>query len=1727
MDRLTPLFARFEDEKNEELFPVCTSQVARLYASRPYELNTFLLDSLTEYLVSSQTYKRLIAAAIIEKILVEIEASESKKIFVIDGGAVNVEEIIEELTEDKRGKGKPKVPRIDTEELLKVNIATASHETLKRIIGRKENMLFSNCDARLEKKEKKSREVRREEDEIEEVAQTMARNEDFLLGRSAKDEKKKCEKRVKKETLSGGAAANSGALPGAQLELPRPANPTSLPEVLLKISSHLIFSPRWEARHGGLLTLRAFARQLGKAFAFSRLEGPIFDLIWDKKGVEDKEAEGGKTPGDTERIDDPNVFNSSLLSSRQSLNEEIKQRCLLLLALDYFSDFLSDRSNMINRGLAAEVLLLSFQHRSNLHDFANYFDFLFNQKPAEHWQSIQALLYFFRQLIENAGVERVRVIRATQDEVLAREFLFGSGESGTGTIELPENFKKSLVGSLLKVFGQHEEITEMALELLGSILLRQPSLLSADHRSKFAKLTCENLMSIPEISFLALACFEFFRALQVIGELPGFVAEELPKFLRKFLFHENPQVRGAIVAFLFEFFEALPRPDVEIDRTFYFAAMVFSFVLKKGERKLVAAAVAALVEAADRGEQVKLISRLLDFSAHEFLGAAAEAMGLEFRLPGDQRLAVPTLEVIDLAAAVLGQLGLGRGVDRAMGQIGIQSNDSTLDLSSLTSSNSLASIPCFLSGWDHPSFSPSAFVELPSENFHAPCIETRLNRQVESIKTFFHKKKDQLLSIQDPDIRATLTQLLAFVKAPDTLGLTGFFNTFKEFSLQIKGAVEGGRIGGFFALLRAQVENELLPEMRLLCLDAAATLALVKAAAATEVIRKAVNEAKNDTDQKEAEQRNGGEAAPPARPALKINSLVKPLLEALEIESLPSEIASKLASSLFGLHFIFGNQPDSPNTRVLKAILKRGKTNAAFLLNSTDYFNTLFSELGELSLTLYPDLAEIFEDEILLRGWGICCLRANPKVLGYTQSLERRLAASLVGRPQAAAIIAPPLFSRLREASARAQTTGLSEFLLRLLDDFKAREPSAFRLVARLLETHARAFIAYAKAFVIETIGALLEPGQSPEVFELFVRLLSAAGLEDSERIDSLDPRLAEAINSGRLFLFDFQNSKNFQLDPAGLDSLVSPGDFREYQFEALRWMSFLFKYRLSGALCDDMGLGKTRQALAAIAVQYGRVGATRPSLIVVPPSLVFHWERECQACVKNEFLRPVVLSTAKLNAAESLEEARGGSNLLVVSYQTLVRFPALFSEKFEVVVLDEAHLIKNPKSATSQAVKKLSSNLRLALTGTPIQNNVVELWSIFDFLMPGYLGTQETFRKEFKPLLELNLLACDVRKMELTANQRNILESLHMRVLPFIMRREKGDVLKDLPPKIIQDRECEMTTIQTKLYEFYELEEGAAFRDAIARRRNEQSTDQESSKIQGEVSNPKVGSEVAAAVVEEPVASRNFLGVLSKLLKILSHPAFVLDSMDKKTQQRLLSPEMLQNYKDYSSSGKYIALRDLLVELGFSEDDRSCNLLCPNKLLIFTRSLKNFELLEQFFRDIFPTLSILSMKPSQSPLERSNTVDLFNRSPEIKILILTAKIGGLGLNLQCANVVVMFDHDFNPSNDTQAIDRAHRLGQTKVVNVYRLVMKDTLEEKIMGIQRFKTAVSNTVVNADNASIDNVTKANFMENLERFASKNVEEKKDVVEDKVLQKIMQKMDLPDLWDENEYDKDYAN
>ncbi|KAF2160445.1 hypothetical protein M409DRAFT_29068 [Zasmidium cellare ATCC 36951] len=530
-------------------------------------------------------------------------------------------------------------------------------------------------------------------------------------------------------------------------------------------------------------------------------------------------------------------------------------------------------------------------------------------------------------------------------------------------------------------------------------------------------------------------------------------------------------------------------------------------------------------------------------------------------------------------------------------------------------------------------------------------------------------------------------------------------------------------------------------------------------------------------------------------------------------------------------------------------------------------------------------------------------------------------------------------------------------------------------------------------------------------------------------------------------------------LDPKKVEPFTIPvaikAELRSYQQEGVNWLAFLNRYHLHGVLCDDMGLGKTLQTLCIVASdhhlraeEYEKTQSPEvrrlPSLIICPPTLTGHWKQEIRTYAP--FLNAVAYAGPPPERSK-VRNQLGTADVVITSYEIARNDVDILAPiNWNYCVLDEGHLIKNPKAKVTIAVKRLASNHRLILSGTPIQNNVLELWSLFDFLMPGFLGTEKVFQDRFaKPIAASRFAKSSSKEQEAGALA---IESLHKQVLPFLLRRLKEEVLNDLPPKILQNYYCDLSELQKRLFDDFTKKEAKSLQDMAG------SADKE--------------------------AKQHIFQALQYMRKLCNSPAMVMKETHKQyaATQALLAKEG-SSLKDPKHAPKLTALRDLLVDCGIGVEQNDAGgvptadqAVSQHRALIFCQMKEMLDMVEgTVLKKMLPGVTFSRLDGSVEASKRQDIVNRFNSDPSIDCLLLTTSVGGLGLNLTGADTVIFVEHDWNPQKDLQAMDRAHRIGQKKVVNVYRLITRGTLEEKILNLQRFKIDVASTVVNQQNAGL--------------------------------------------------------
>jgi len=461
-------------------------------------------------------------------------------------------------------------------------------------------------------------------------------------------------------------------------------------------------------------------------------------------------------------------------------------------------------------------------------------------------------------------------------------------------------------------------------------------------------------------------------------------------------------------------------------------------------------------------------------------------------------------------------------------------------------------------------------------------------------------------------------------------------------------------------------------------------------------------------------------------------------------------------------------------------------------------------------------------------------------------------------------------------------------------------------------------------------------------------------------------------------------------------------GKLRSYQQEGLNWLVFLQKLGLGGCLADDMGLGKTIQMIAFIIYLKQKKGKQFGcALVVCPTTLLFNWEKELQK------FAPSLKYHVHWGTSRQVSTGVADHNdVVLTTYGTLANdIEHMRTKKFDVVVLDESQAIKNPESLRYKAVNLLKSENRFVMTGTPIENNVTELFAQMQFINPGLLGNLNAFRKEYAGSID----------KDRDANKTNDLRRL---VQPFILRRTKEVVAKELPEKTEQVYLCEMGKAQREVYD--------AFKDDIREK-------------------------LMTSIEEEGLAKTRFtiLEGLTKMRQICDSPA-ILSTQEGYGNDSVKADELIEMLKEK---------------------------MHQHKALVFSQFLGMLSLIEQRLQQA----GISYVKLTGQTRNREDVVKAFEQDENCKVFLISLKAGGTGLNLVSADYVFLVDPWWNPAVENQAIDRAHRIGQNKKVFAYRMICKDTVEEKILALQERKRTLSDELISSDQSFVSSLSSEDIKE----------------------------------------------
>lgn len=453
---------------------------------------------------------------------------------------------------------------------------------------------------------------------------------------------------------------------------------------------------------------------------------------------------------------------------------------------------------------------------------------------------------------------------------------------------------------------------------------------------------------------------------------------------------------------------------------------------------------------------------------------------------------------------------------------------------------------------------------------------------------------------------------------------------------------------------------------------------------------------------------------------------------------------------------------------------------------------------------------------------------------------------------------------------------------------------------------------------------------------------------------------------------------------PVSLQNILRP-----YQKIGFNWLSTIVNYKFGGLLADEMGLGKTLQIISLLLARKEKMQNQLPSLIVAPASVIYNWQAEVKKFAPS--LNVALLDGTKKERERLLLDAKK-YNLLISSYQSLNRdLEAYQNLIFDVEVIDEAQNIKNQQSVTAKTVKVIKAHHKLALTGTPIENKLSELWSIFDYLMPGFLGSYPDFRKKY----ELPIVKEQDKEAE---------DQLANMIIPFILRRLKKDVLRDLPDK---DEEIVPVKMNKKQADLYNMQT----QKIIAQLNGQGDEDFKRSRFQ-------------------------ILAQITKLREICCDPHLLYENYHGKSNKLIATIELIKN-----------------------------NLANGHKILLFSQFTAMLDILhENLARLRLPLFTITGSTPKA---KRQEQVQKFNQMAQPGVFLISLKAGGTGINLTGADVVIHYDPWWNLAAEKQATDRAHRIGQKHSVKIYKMVTEDSIEERIIALQQKKAELADIILQND------------------------------------------------------------
>nr|XP_023014633.1 DNA excision repair protein ERCC-6-like isoform X1 [Leptinotarsa decemlineata] len=536
-------------------------------------------------------------------------------------------------------------------------------------------------------------------------------------------------------------------------------------------------------------------------------------------------------------------------------------------------------------------------------------------------------------------------------------------------------------------------------------------------------------------------------------------------------------------------------------------------------------------------------------------------------------------------------------------------------------------------------------------------------------------------------------------------------------------------------------------------------------------------------------------------------------------------------------------------------------------------------------------------------------------------------------------------------------------------------------------------------------------------------------------RLDVYYKKLEEELDLRRLHEDDDSREKSdFHLLKGGLKVPLNIWDrLYGYQQDSVKWLWKIHQKSTGALLGDEMGLGKTVQIIAflqALEISrvlscHGRFNGLGPSLVVCPATVIHQWVKHFHEWAP-EFRVAVLHQSGSFqgNKADLIKDMHETKGIIITTYLGILKYKDnLLDHNWHYVILDEGHKIRNPTAKVTVAVKQIRTPHRIMLTGSPMQNNLTELWSLFDYTNPGMLGNLSTFQEHFANPILHGGFANSTPMQEATA--LSVATTLKHIITPYMLRRSKTEVQHhiSLPNKSEQVLFCSLSKEQTDLYKNYLMSEHV---------------------------NMILGRGTKNWFSDNHIRS-NVLVAITKLRKICNHPDIFLNEEEPNDIEDSGLPED-ERFGYYKKSGKMVVVSALL-KIWKKQGHR---------VLLFTQSRSMILILEQFLHQ--NGYKYLKMDGSTSISKRQPLIDKFNQDSSYDVFLSTTRVGGLGVNLTGANRVIIFDPDWNPATDTQARERAWRIGQDKEVTIYRLLSAGTIEEKMYQRQVWKQLLSNKIL---------------------------------------------------------------